>query len=58
MLEVAGLVSVGLIIGTLTESLQGFGLLTKFVTFSLFFLPGAPLSSTQPSFLADRVHLR
>jgi ABC-2 type transport system permease protein len=38
---VVGLVSVGLVIGSLMESPEGFGLLSSFVTFPLFFLSGA-----------------
>ncbi len=50
---VTGLVSVGLIIGSLMESPEGFGLITSFVNFPLFFLSGAlfPLSNL-PSWLA------
>jgi ABC-2 type transport system permease protein len=49
---VVGLVSIGLIIGSLMESPEGFGLLSSFVTFPLFFLSGAlfPLSNL-PSWL-------
>jgi ABC-2 type transport system permease protein len=36
-----GLVSVGLIIGSMMESPEGFGLISSFVTFPLFFLSGA-----------------
>jgi ABC-2 type transport system permease protein len=38
---IIGLVSVGLIIGSLMESPEGFGLISGFVTFPLFFLSGA-----------------
>lgn len=50
---VTGLVSVGLIIGSLMESPEGFGLITSFVNFPLFFLSGAlfPLSNL-PNWLA------
>ncbi len=47
---VVGLVSVGLIIGSMMESPEGFGLLSSFVTFPLFFLSGAlfPLTNLPP----------
>jgi len=38
---VVGLVSIGLVIGSMMESPEGFGLLSSFVTFPLFFLSGA-----------------
>ncbi len=38
---VVGLVSIGLIIGSMMESPEGFGLLSSFVTFPLFFLSGS-----------------
>lgn len=38
---VVGLVSVGLIIGSMMESPEGFGLIISFVNFPLFFLSGA-----------------
>jgi len=44
---VTGLVSIGLIIGSFMESTEGFGLISGFVAFPLFFLSGAlfPLSN-------------
>ncbi|MBI3023279.1 MAG: ABC transporter permease [Thaumarchaeota archaeon] len=44
---VIGLVSVGLVIGSMMESPEGFGLIISFVNFPLFFLSGAlyPLSN-------------
>jgi ABC-2 type transport system permease protein len=38
---VVSLVSIGLVIGSMMESPEGFGLLSSFVTFPLFFLSGA-----------------
>lgn len=50
---VVGLVSVGLIIGSMMESPEGFGLIVSFVNFPLFFLSGAlyPLKNL-PAWLA------
>jgi len=41
ILMVMSLVSIGLIIGSVMESPEGFGLITSFVNFPLFFLSGA-----------------
>ncbi|MCX6774559.1 MAG: ABC transporter permease [DPANN group archaeon] len=49
---ITGLVSIGLIIGSLMESPEGFGLITSLINFPLFFLSGAlfPLDNL-PSWL-------
>jgi ABC-2 type transport system permease protein len=52
-----GIVSIGLIIGSLLSSPEGFGLISSFVTFPIFFLSGAlfPITSALPQWLADVV---
>lgn len=41
IIAVIGLVSIGLIIGSIMESPEGFGLIVSFINFPLFFLSGA-----------------
>ena len=52
-----GIVSIGLIIGSLLSSPEGFGLISSFVTFPIFFLSGAlfPITSALPAWLSDIV---
>jgi ABC-2 type transport system permease protein len=56
---VVSLVSIGLIIGSLMESPEGFGLLSSFVTFPIFFLSGAlfPVDEKLPVWLQSLVKL-
>lgn len=53
-----GIVSIGLIIGSIMESPEGFGLVVSFVAYPLFFLSGAlfPIDNL-PSWLAPFVYL-
>ena len=48
-----GIVSIGLIIGSMLSSPEGFGLISSFVTFPIFFLSGAlfPITDALPAWL-------
>jgi ABC-2 type transport system permease protein len=54
----AGLVSIGLIIGSFMESLEGFGIISSFIIYPLFLLSGAlyPLDNL-PSWLKVLTHI-